>query len=152
MSNPETDISSEKEVNKEMLEKLSDVFKSHSDTYMTFTYYMTSINGACIGFTISITKSVSGGNDYLILVSMLLWFFSFLFFLTNIARQLSLSNSFSLYIITKIYKNKDVVNENKKAFQTQMSRLGKKELIPFILLILGINVFIVWYVLKIFNN
>ena len=125
-------------------------YLSHS---LTYTYYLLSINAACIGFIISLTiHEKIKAYDGLILLSLVLWVISFLFGLVQVSRTMKIMNSFSYYVLGESSKFKEISDVHKKIIEDlgNASTLIRKQ--PLFYFLLGIFFFISWYLIKIFSN
>ncbi|RKR82632.1 hypothetical protein BDD43_2817 [Mucilaginibacter gracilis] len=141
-------------------EKLKDAFKRIDDNTVrslnasaTFYYYLLSINAACIGFIISLTiHNKFNYWDTLIILSLLLWIISFTIGIFNINKISHLSSNFSYYILGETLKIQELIDKHKK----EVDDLGNESVIRTKSLLncflLGILFFMIWYLIKIFNN
>ncbi len=93
-------VKEKKEDAKKALEKIDDSLTKVLNFQINYYYYVLSITAACIGFTISITvRQKLQHADYIMIVSLTLWIFSFYFGLAKVNKLNKLMFNFSNYLL-----------------------------------------------------
>lgn len=117
---------------------------------LNYTYFLLSIDAACIAFIISLTVHAPIIKaDWLLVISLLFWVTSFLAGLFKISRLLSIMNSFTYYIFGESQKLKEVSEQHKEAYEKLLKEDSKAKNSPLAYFLFGIIVFICWYFIKI---
>lgn len=118
---------------------------------LTYTYYILSLTAACIAFIISLTIHEKINHfDWLIILSLLLFVLSFFFGLTRVNLIMKMMLNFSYFILGESIKKDEISIVHKNVVDdlgNESSKLLKQPLFYFVL---GILIFICWYIIKIF--
>lgn len=134
-------------------DRVNDATSKFLTSSSSYYYFLLSITAACIGFTISLTIHEKFSKpDFLIIVSLILWVFSFNYGLQSVNRINKMMLSFSFYVLGEMSKYNEVSEMYKKIVDDLGKESAKLRKSPLFYLLLGISSFIVWYVIKISFN
>jgi hypothetical protein len=146
-------VKEKKEDAKKALEKIDDSLTKVLNFQINYYYYVLSITAACIGFTISITvRQKLQHADYIMIVSLTLWIFSFYFGLAKVNKLNKLMFNFSNYLLGLRNNYEDMSGRYKQEVDKVMLGIDSRKSSPVIYLIFGLFLFLIWYVTKIVTN
>ena len=148
-----TNAMEKNETKRKTLDKVDDIISKMLNAFINYHYYLLSLTTACIGFAISITvhqKFV--WSDSLIIVSVCSWMVSLTLGINTVIDKISMMSNHSFYIQAEMLNLTDMARETKKAFEAVIEQNKKLYKNPLLYLTIGVFVFMIWYLIKIFNS
>lgn len=133
--------------------KVDEVTNRFLNLKLNHTYFILSINTACIAFIISITINEKFQLvNLLVLSSLILWMISFFAGIMEASRTMKLMNSFTYYVLGESIKQKEISEPNKKIIEKLGNESADKRNQPLLYFIIGVIFFIFYYIVKLLLN
>ena len=133
--------------------KVDEVITRFLNLKLNHTYFILSINTACIAFIISITINEKFQLiNLLVLSSLILWIISFFVGIMEVSRFIKLMNSFTYFVLGESTKQKEISEPHKKIIENLGNESADKRNQPLLYFIIGVVFFIFYYIVKMSLN
>ena len=120
---------------------------------LNHTYFILSINTACIAFIISITINEKFQLvNLLVFLSLILWTSSFITGIVEASRTMKLINSFPYYVLGESIRQKEISEPHKKIVERLGNESANKRKQPLLYFIGGAICFILYYITRLILN